>query len=75
VWAPVVIKAHPVSDHTAGELQGLEAMAMYALLFERADQALHHAVLLGAVRRDEFLAQSVASDQRGVAVAGEDKTV
>lgn len=34
-------------------------------------QALDHAVLLRAVRRDEFLLQAVAAYQRGVAAAGE----
>ncbi|GGM17412.1 hypothetical protein GCM10011534_44260 [Pseudooceanicola nanhaiensis] len=42
----------------------LKAMAVNALLLEGPDDALDHAVLLGAVRRDELLLQAVASDQR-----------
>src|SRR5690242_20966752 len=48
---------------------------MGALLLESADQALDHAVLLRAVRRDELLLQAVAAYQRGVAAAGEYQTV
>lgn len=37
-------KADPISDHTAGVLQYLEAMAVSAPLLERADDALDLAV-------------------------------
>lgn len=33
VWAPVIVKASPVSDDAAGMLDGLEAMSMHALFF------------------------------------------
>ena len=51
----VVVEADPVADDPTGMLQGLEAVAVDALLFQRADHPLDHSVLLRAVRRDEFL--------------------
>jgi len=63
VWAPVVVKADPVRDHAAGMLQGVEAVAVHALVFEGSDHALDHAILLRAVRGDEFLLQAVALDR------------
>lgn len=42
----MVVKAYPVPYNAAGVLDGLEAMPMRALLFERADHAFNHAVLL-----------------------------
>jgi len=55
--APMVTKCNSVADHAAGMLQGFEAMPVHALLLQRSDHALHHAVLLRAVRRYEFLLQ------------------
>ena len=52
--APVVVEADPIGDHVAGVLQAFEAVAMHALVYERADHPLHHAVLLGAVWSDEL---------------------
>lgn len=49
--------------------------ALSALLLERADDSLDHAVLFRAVRGDELLLQPVALDQRRVAAAGEDQAV
>ena len=72
---PGVVKANPIADDAGGVLQRLEPMSMNALLLEGSDQPLDHSVLLGTVRRDEFLAQSVASDQCGVAARGEDQAV
>ena len=56
VWALVVVERDPVADHAAGVLQGLKAVPTRALLFQGSDNALHHAVLLRTMRRDEFLA-------------------
>lgn len=36
---------------------------MYALLLERTNHPLNQAILLGAVRGDEFLTQAIAPDQ------------
>ncbi len=47
VRPPGVVKADPFSDDTRGVLLGSKAMTMYALLFQRSDHALDHAVLLG----------------------------
>jgi hypothetical protein len=68
----VVVEPNPVANDSAGVLQGLESVAMHALVFERADDPLHHAVLLWAVGGDELLLQTVALDQRSVAAACED---
>ena len=75
MWAPVVVKADPVCDHAAGVLRGLEAVSVHALVFERSNHALDHAVLLQAVRGDELLLQAVAFDQGHVASAGEHQSV
>ena len=75
MWALVVVKADPVANHTAGVLQRLEPVAVHALVFERSDHALDHAVLLRAVRGDELLLQAIAFDQGRVAAAGEHQTV
>ena len=73
--ASVIVKTYPVAYNAAGVLDILEAMPMRALFFERTDDTLNHAVLLRAVRRDELLAQPVASRQRGVAARREDQSV
>ncbi|KAK82470.1 hypothetical protein L503_0293 [Bordetella holmesii CDC-H809-BH] len=70
--AAVVVKAYPAPDNTAGMLDGLEAMPMCALFLQRADHTFDHSVLRRAVRRDEFLAQPVASHQGGVATRREE---
>ena len=71
----MVIEADPIPNDTAGVLQGFESVAMNALILEGSDDPLDHTVLLGAVRRDELLAQAVAFDQGRVASAGEDQSV
>ena len=60
--AAVVVEADPVTDDAGRVLDALEAMAMNALLLERADHPLDHAVLLRAVRGDELLLEPVAAD-------------
>ena len=71
----MVIEADPIPDHTTGVLQGLEPVTVNALVFEGSDDPFDHAVLFGAVRRDELLAQAVAFDQGRVASAGEHQAV
>ena len=44
--AAVIVEADPVGDDAGRVLDALEAMAMNALLLERADDPLDHAVLL-----------------------------
>ena len=61
--APVVVKQDPIADHSAGVLQSFEAVPMCALLLDRPDDALNHAVLLRAVRRNELLTQAVTLHQ------------
>jgi hypothetical protein len=71
----VVIDDDPVVDGACRVLDAVEALAMGALFLLRTDDALDHAVLLGAMRRDELLLQSVASNQRSIAPTGEDQAV
>ena len=52
----MIVKLDPIPDRTARVSEAFEAMAMDALLFQGTDQALHHAVLLRAMRGDELLA-------------------
>ena len=73
--SPVVVNADPLSNRPAGVLQRLEPMPVCALLLQGSNHSLDHAVLLGAVGRDEFLTQAIASNQGRVASAGEHKAV
>lgn len=66
----MVVQADPVCDHAAGVLQGFEPVAMHALVFERSDHALDHAVLLRAVGNDELLLQAMAPDPKFPECAG-----
>lgn len=75
MWALLVVEANPVANDPQGMDLALKAVAMHALLLECPDYALHHPVLLRAVRRDEFLFQAVAAHQARVVTAGEDQTV
>lgn len=73
--APVVVELDPVGNRPAGMLQAFEAVPVHALLLQGPDHALHHAVLLRAVRGDELLAQALAADQWRVGPAYEDQAV
>ena len=55
--------------------QAFEAATMDVLLFQRPDQALHHAVLLGTVRRDELLLETIAAHKLGVGTRREDQPI
>lgn len=72
MWATVVVEADPVADGACRMLNAVEALAMDALLLQRPDNALDHAVLLRAVRRDELLLQAVATDEGGVSPTGKE---
>ena len=73
--AAVVVEADPVTDGACRVLDAVEALAMDALFFQCPDHTLDHAILLRAMRRDELLFEAIASDQRGVAAAGDDEAV
>ena len=64
--ATVVVEADPVTDDAGRVLDAVEALAVNALLLQRADHALNHSDLLRAVRRYELLLQTTAADQRGI---------
>lgn len=67
----MVVEPDPVAQQAHGVLLSLEVMAVDALLLQRPDQSLDHAVLLPAVWRHELLLQSVAAHQPGVGPACE----
>lgn len=71
----MVVELDPAADHAHGVLLGFEAVAVHALLLQRPDHALHHAVLLRAVRGDELLLQAVAAHQPRVRTTGENQAV
>lgn len=71
----MVVKTNPVADDAAGMLQEFKPVPIGALLLQRPDDAFNHAVLLRAMRRDEPLAQAVATHQRRIAAAREHQAV
>lgn len=70
-----IIELDPVADGAGSVLDALEAMAVNALLFQRPDDALDHAVLLWAMRSDELLPEAVALGRGRVMAAGEGQAV
>jgi hypothetical protein len=71
----VVVAADPILDYGTGVLKSFEAMAMDALVLERSDDALDHAILPRRARRDELLPQPIALNQGHIATAGVDQPV
>ena len=71
----MVVEVDPISNQPAGMLQRFEPVPMHALLLERTNHPLDQAILLEAVRRDEFLTQAIASDQGREAAAGADQPI
>lgn len=59
----VIVKTDPVADDTCGVLDALEAVTVGALFFEGTDDPLDHAILLWAMRGDELLFQTIATNQ------------
>ena len=73
--AAVVVVTDPVTDDAVCVLDAFEAVPVNALLLERPDNALDHAVLLRTMRGDGLLFQAIAADQgREVAVC-EDQAI
>lgn len=75
MWPSVVVEADPVSDYAGGVLEAFKAVPVDTLFLQRTDNALDHAILLWAVRGDELLAKSIASDELGVGPAGKNQPV
>lgn len=73
--SPVVVEADPITERARRVLDAFEALAVNALLLQRPDHALDHAVLLRAVRGDELLLESIAADRRRVAPRCKDQPV
>ncbi len=55
-------QSSPVANNTTGVLWGLEPVTMRTLFFQRPNHPFHHAVLLRAIRRDELLLPTVATN-------------
>jgi len=70
-----VVKVSPVTNDSAGVLQGLKAVTVHVLLLHNADYSVHHPILFRRLRRDEFLLQPIAFDQCHIAAAGEYQAV
>ncbi len=73
--AAVIVEADPVADGACCVLDAVKAVAMHALLLERPDHTLDHAVLLRAMGRDELLLQPVAADECCELAAGKNQAV
>lgn len=58
---PGVVEADPLSDDARSVLLGLEAMTVYAPLLPDPADALDHAVMLRAVRRNEVLTKAITA--------------
>ena len=56
-------------------LQCFKPLPVNTLLLDRSNDSLHQPVLLGAMRRDEFLLKTVTLDQSSVAAACEHQSV
>ena len=69
------VEVDPVSDYSCCMLQAFEAMPVDTLLFECSDDAFDHSVLLRAMRGDELLFQSVASNETGVIPARKNQAI
>jgi hypothetical protein len=61
MWPPGVVEPDPIAEDAGSVPLRLEAVAMQAMLFQGADEAFDHAILLRAVRGDSLLAQDVAT--------------
>ena len=70
-----VVEADPLSDDARGVLLGLEAMTVYALLLQGPGDALDHAVLLWAMRRDELLPETITAHEARIGPRGEHQPV
>ena len=64
-----------VGNDAHGVALVFEAVPMYALFLHRSDQALHHPVLLRAVRGDELLLQRVAANRARLDATDEHQSV
>ncbi len=73
--SPIVVKADPVSNDAHCVLLAFEAVPVNALLLQRSDNALHHPILLRAMRRDKLLLQPIAPNQARIISAGEDQAI
>lgn len=71
----MVVESDPVADYPARVLQGLEAVAVGALLFQRPDHPLDHPVLPRGVRRNQFLPEPIGADQGSVTTAGDSQAI
>lgn len=74
--AALVVPVHPVpDDDPPGILECLEGMLPHTLLFETPEEPFSDPILLGRVRRDELLLQSIVSTGLPKSTAPEDQPI
>jgi hypothetical protein len=61
--AAIFVETDLVANGPSSVLNAFKAMSVYALFLQCSDDAFHHAVLLQAVRCDELLFQTIATNQ------------
>ena len=66
----MVVEADPITEYATGVLQGLEAVAMNALVLERSDDPFDHAVLFGRIRGDPGFDTAISSPKCNSAFSG-----
>ncbi len=66
----VVVELDPVANDTAGTWQGLEVVAVDAMLLQRADYPIDQPILLRRAGHDELLLQAIALDKCCIAATG-----
>ena len=62
MWPAFVVEADTVSDDAGRVPEAFKAVPVDTLFLLGTDDTFDHAVLLRAMRGDEFLAQAVAAD-------------
>ena len=70
-----VVETAPLCDDTRGVLLGFNAMTMNALFFQGPNDALDHAVMLRAVRRDELLPETITAHEARVGPRGKNEPI
>jgi len=70
-----VVEADPLSDDTRGVSLSFKAMTMDASLFQSADDAFDHSILLRVVRCDGLLLEALTAHEARVGPRGKNEPV
>ena len=71
----MIVEVDPVSNRSCCMLKAFEAMPVDALLLQGPNDSLDHPVLLRAVRRNELLFKTIASDELSECQTGKNKAI